>query len=158
MRAGAFPGTVSEELIGKRLCGQEILTRTSSPPFFWAVLDQAVIRRPVGGAAVMRDQLQHLIAMSELPHVSIQVVLESGGWYHGMDGAIVLLRKPDEAAIRSVGYVEGQLGGRLMEDAAEVANLEIRFDQIRGKALSENDSLTLIKKATKTMTAEHPGP
>jgi len=70
------------------------------------------------------------------------------GWYRGMDGAMVLLTKPDRTA---VGYVEAQFGGRLMEDPAEAADLALRFDQIGVRALSDDASRALIFNTMETM-------
>jgi hypothetical protein len=77
------------------------------------------------------------------------VVELSGGWYFGLSGAIVVLTKPDACR---VGYVEANFGGRLIEDPCEVVRLGLRFDQIRGRALSEADSRALIRTAMETMS------
>jgi transcriptional regulator with XRE-family HTH domain len=148
MRASSDKPEDWEESIARRLARRDILTREDNPPAYFAVLDEAVIRRPIGGAAVMKEQLQHLLDMSELPNVYIQVVPERAGWYPGLDGALVILTKP----IRTVvGYVEAQFGGRLIEDPAEVVDLALRFDQIRVKALSEDASRALILNTMETM-------
>ncbi len=148
MRASSDKPEDWEEDIARRLARRDILTRADGPPAFFAVLDEAVIRRPVGGAAVMKEQLQHLLDMSELPNVYIQMVQERTGWYPGLDGALVILSKPDRT---TVGYAEAQFGGRLMEDPAEVVDLALRFDQIRVKALSEDASRALIMNTMETM-------
>jgi transcriptional regulator with XRE-family HTH domain len=148
MRASSDKPEDFEEDIARRLARRDVLTRKDDPPAFFAVLDEAVIRRPVGGAKVMKEQLQHLLDMSELPNAYIQVVPERTGWYHGLDGALVILAKPDRT---TVGYVEAQFGGRLMEDPAEVVGLTLRFDQIRVKALSEDASRALIMNTMETM-------
>jgi len=77
------------------------------------------------------------------------VVRLGRGWYFGLDGAIVLLTKPDGSR---VGFVEAHLGGRLVEDPSEVARLGLLFDQIRGKALSEEASHALIRTTMETMS------
>jgi transcriptional regulator with XRE-family HTH domain len=148
MRAGAFPNTLSEELIARRLARREILTQKDRPPYLFATLDQAVIQRPFGGAKVMREQLEHLLTMSEQANVMVQVVADRVGWHPGLDGAMVLLSKADHTR---VGYVEAQLGGRLIENPSEVSGLGVRFDQIRGKALSEDDSQALIQETIEAM-------
>jgi transcriptional regulator with XRE-family HTH domain len=148
IRAVWLPNTVIEEKVVQRLARQDILSR-EEPSHLFAVLDQAAILRPVGGATVMREQLQHLLMMSELPNVSIQVVRLNGGWYFGLDGAIVVFAKPNASR---VGFVEAQFGGRVIEDPYEVARLGLRFDQIRGKALSEEASRALIRTTMETMS------
>jgi transcriptional regulator with XRE-family HTH domain len=148
IRAAWLPNTVVEEKVVQRLARREILTRGDNPPHLFAVIDQAALLRPVGNTKVMREQLQHLLDMSELPNVSIQVVELDGGWYFGLDGPIMVLAKPDTSR---VGFVEAQFGGRLIEDPDEVARLALRFDQIRGMALCEEASRALIRKTMETM-------
>jgi transcriptional regulator with XRE-family HTH domain len=148
IRATWLPNTVVEEKIIQRMARRDILTRHDDPPHLFAVIDQAALVRQVGGTEVMREQLEHLLAIGELPNVSIQVVELDGGWYFGMNGAIVVFTKPDA---RRVGYVEAQLGGRLIEDPPELARLGLRFDLIRGKALSEEASCALIRKTMEAM-------
>jgi transcriptional regulator with XRE-family HTH domain len=147
IRANGAPGTQTEERITNRLARRSILTR-DDPPYFFVVLDQAAIRRPLGGAEVMKEQLAHLIEMSELPHVSIQVVREQTGWYSGLNGALVFFVASDNSV---AGYVEAQFGGRLIRDPSEAARLGVRFDLIRGRALSEDASRALIQTTMETM-------
>jgi transcriptional regulator with XRE-family HTH domain len=148
MRASSDDPHLLEESIERRIARREVLTREDDAPAFFAVLDEAVIRRPVGGAKVMKEQLQHLLDIGERPNVFIRVVQERTGWYRGMDGAMVILTKPDRTV---VGYVEAQFGGRLMEDPAEVADLALRFDQIGVKALSEDAARALIFNTMEAM-------
>ena len=73
-----------------RIRRQEILHR-ADPPHVWAVIDEAALRRPVGGTAVMRAQIEHLLEISQLRHVNIQVLpFRAGG--HAVGGPIILLR------------------------------------------------------------------
>jgi transcriptional regulator with XRE-family HTH domain len=148
MRAGAHEkGAAGEEVIAGRLARREILTKNDAP-FFFSVVDEAAIRRPVGGPKVMCEQHQHLLDMTGLPNVTIQVVPERTGWYSGLNGALVLLTKADGSRM---GYVEAQLGGRLIEDPHEVTGLGVMFDQIRAKAMSEEDSRALIRRIMERM-------
>lgn len=149
IRATWLPNTVIDEVVAQRLARQDLLTRANDPPHLFAVIDQAAILRPVGGPKVMREQLEHLLTMSELPNVSIQVVELDGGWYFGLNGAMVILAKPDASR---VGFVEAQLGGRLIEDPPELARLGLRFALIRSRALSEEASRALIRKTMETMS------
>jgi hypothetical protein len=75
-------------------------------------------------------------------------VPERVGHYFGLDGALVHLTKPDG----QIGYVEAQFGGRVIEEPADVADLRVRFDQIRGRALSEDASYAVIRKAMEKMS------
>ncbi|MFC6884333.1 MULTISPECIES: helix-turn-helix domain-containing protein [Actinomadura] len=148
MRANALPHTRVEEGIARRLARREALVRDNDPPHFFAVLDQAVIVRPVGGREVMREQLQYLLERSELPRVHLQIIKFSQGWYYGLHGPIVVLSKADRSR---VGYAEAQFGGRLIQNPPEVIRAGLRFDELRGRALSENASRSLIRQTMEEM-------
>jgi transcriptional regulator with XRE-family HTH domain len=147
IRATWRPQSLIEEKVAQRLARQDLLTREDEPPHLFAVIDQAALIRPVGGAKVMREQLRHLLTVGEMPNVTIQVVELSGGWYFGLNGAMVVFTKPDASR---VGLVEAQFGGRLIEDPPQLARLGLRFDLIRGKALSEEASRTLLRTTMET--------
>jgi transcriptional regulator with XRE-family HTH domain len=81
--------------------------RFTSPgaPTLWAVLDEAVVRRPLGGRDVMRRQLEHLIAMSELPNVTLQIVPFGAGGHAAAGGPFTILRFA-EPGLSDVVYLE----------------------------------------------------
>jgi transcriptional regulator with XRE-family HTH domain len=80
----------AERQVAVQMRRQEILHR-ADPPHLWAVVDEATLRRPVGGAAVMRAQVSHLLEISQLRHVNIQVLpFRAGG--HAGGASIILLR------------------------------------------------------------------
>jgi hypothetical protein len=87
---------------------QQILHR-DSPPRLWAVIDEAALRRPIGGAAVMRAQLRHLIEITQLTNVNIQVALFSTG-SQAVAGAPLTKLRFHEAELTDVVYLE-QLAG-----------------------------------------------
>jgi transcriptional regulator with XRE-family HTH domain len=74
-----------------RMARQAILSRPN-PPSLWVVLDEAVLRRPIGGLATMRAQLKHLIDMSQRPNVTVQVIPFKAGGHAAAGGAFSLLR------------------------------------------------------------------
>ncbi|GAA4637509.1 helix-turn-helix transcriptional regulator [Actinoallomurus vinaceus] len=127
-------GTVSA-----RIARQEILDRADAPEV-WALITEAVLRTPIGGTEVFREQLGQLLKIAKRPNVTIQVIPMSAGAHIGFDGGFVLLSIEDER----VAFVEAQLSGRLIRDEGEVRELAVRYDRIRAKALSEDDSLSLI--------------
>lgn len=90
-------GSAREEEIERRLTvrmrRQQILHRTG-PPRLWMVIDEAALRRPIGGRAAMFAQLEHLIDVCELPHVTVQVLTFSAGGHAAAGGPISLLRLP----------------------------------------------------------------
>jgi transcriptional regulator with XRE-family HTH domain len=87
---GGSDGERADRQLAVRMRRQEILHR-ADPPHLWALIDEAALRRPVGGTAVMRAQIEHLLEMSKLRHVNIQVLpFRAGG--HAVGGPIILLR------------------------------------------------------------------
>ncbi|GAA1822661.1 helix-turn-helix transcriptional regulator [Luedemannella flava] len=87
-----------------RIKRQEVLTRTE-PPQLWAVVDEAALRRPIGGAEVMRGQLEALLAATKLPNVRLQVIPFRAGGHAAAGGAFSILRFPDQD-LPDVVYVE----------------------------------------------------
>lgn len=83
---------------------QELLTRVN-PPQLWAVVDEAALRRPIGGRTVMRDQLDHLMTLSELPNLTLQVMPFLAGRHTAEAGAFTILRFPD-SDLPDIVYLE----------------------------------------------------
>lgn len=137
----------SEEAIGLRVAArverQRILERPE-PPIFWAVMDEGVLRRPVGGPAVFRDQLARLAEMARRPGVVIQVMPFSAGAHPGLLGEFILLGLPDG---RDIAYTESVDSARVIEQADEVAAFDLVFDMLRAEALSPDLSLDFIVHA-----------
>jgi hypothetical protein len=113
-------GTAGAEGIGRRaslrMQRQQMLTRPGAP-HLWAVLDEAVLRRPIGGRAVMRAQIASLIEAAERPNITIQIVPFQVGGHAAAGGPFTLLRFPDPD-IPDVVYLE-QLTGALYLDKRE---------------------------------------
>jgi len=89
--SGGSCGERAERQLAVRMRRQEILHR-GEPPHVWAVIDEAALRRPVGGTAVMRAQLEHLLEISKLRHVNIQVLPFRAGGHAAGGGPVTLLR------------------------------------------------------------------
>lgn len=132
-------GDEIERAIAARMARQEALTRTEGPVSFWTVLNEAVPRRMVGGDKTMRAQLTHLIEMSRLPNVAVQVLPFSAGAHAGMRNAFTLMRFP-ESTDRQVVYVETQTGSLYLEKQHEVEEYTLRFDYLRAKALGVEET------------------
>ena len=79
------PAEEFEQRLELRMHRQELLTQQGGPEL-WIVLDEATLHRPVGGPAVMREQLQRLIDVSALPKITLQVLPSSAGPHAGLDG------------------------------------------------------------------------
>ncbi|ATE57689.1 hypothetical protein CNX65_33900 [Actinosynnema pretiosum] len=84
-----------EPEVAEALTGQAPLTRATAPVRLWAVLEERVLRRPVGGAGVVRGQVEHLLELAELDNVTLQVLREEVGLHPSLQGPIFLLRFDD---------------------------------------------------------------
>jgi hypothetical protein len=85
----------TERRVRLRMDRQRLLTRPD-PPQLWAVVDEAALRRPIGGAAVMRAQLEALIDATELPNVTLQILPFRAGGHSAAGGMFTILRFPEE--------------------------------------------------------------
>lgn len=132
-----------EERVAARLGRQERL-RSPGRPELWIVLDEAVLRRPVGGRAVMRHQLSQLLEAAEDPGTTVQVLPFDQGGHEAMGGSLTLLTLPDgtEAA-----YKEGADFGRLTEEPSDVRRYSEIYDRLRAAALPPLMSLDMIRSA-----------
>ncbi|BCB78996.1 helix-turn-helix transcriptional regulator [Phytohabitans flavus] len=115
-----------ERRVKLRLERQQVLTRPD-PPRLWAVVDEAALRRPVGGRRVMRDQIEALISIvDKAPNVSLQVVPLAAGGYAVAGTPFTILRFP-QASLPDVVYIE-QLSGALYLDKRE--DVDYYFDAV----------------------------
>jgi hypothetical protein len=132
-----------EQRVAARIGRQERL-RSDAPPYLWAVLDEAVLRRPVGGPGVMRKQLAALLPLVDRPRTKVQVLPFSHGGHALMGGSTTLLKLPDS---RTAAYEEAWNSGRLYEDIEEVRKRQRLYDALRAYALPPRESAALIKQA-----------
>lgn len=128
-----------------RMARQAILD-SSDAPRLWAVVNEGVLRRPVGGSRVMNAQLQHLAALSEQPNIDLQVLPFSEGAHPAMDGPFMLL-KFAEPSDPDVVYLENARGGLWLEKTAETARYTLMFEHVRARALSPDRSVAFIRRA-----------
>ncbi|WNI15319.1 helix-turn-helix domain-containing protein [Actinacidiphila sp. ITFR-21] len=113
-------------------------------PRYWAVLDEAVIRRPVGGSTVMAEQLRHLIAMIRRNRIIAQVLPFGAGAHAGMTGPLKLMTFTDDTPM---AYYQAQETGSLTDNPATVKRSVLTYDLLGAAALSPEASLTLIEAA-----------
>ncbi len=132
-----------DERVAARLARQAILDR-DDPPLLWAVLDEAVLHRPIGDdPKVMRGQLLHLADMAARRNVTIEIIPYTAGGHIGLLGAFVLA---DFGDAPSVAYLETAADGQTVEDASTVAAVVLKFDTLRSEALPRRASRELIMK------------
>ncbi|SCF97373.1 helix-turn-helix transcriptional regulator [Streptomyces sp. Ncost-T10-10d] len=128
-------------MVDIRMKRQELLAR-ADPPHIWAVIDEAVIRRIVGGRAVMREQLKYLSAQATQPHVTVQILPFEAGAHAAAVGSFVVLGGP--APELDVVYVDIIGGGLFMEKPQELARYKLAFEYLRAQALDIDLSAALL--------------
>ena len=128
-----------------RMIRQRRLMGSENPLELAAIVDEASLRREVGGAEVMRAQLRHLIEVSELPTVVLQVLPLSAGMHSAINGAFTLLSFP-EPQDPELLYIAYPTGAVHLEDEKEVREAKVVFESLRSEALSPADSLALIER------------
>jgi transcriptional regulator with XRE-family HTH domain len=139
-----------ERLVDLRMKRQEVLDR--NPPLdVWMILDEAVVRRTIGGPEVMRGQLARLVEESKKPNVTLQVLPFETGSHAGLRGPFSILEFP-ERADADVAYVESVAGIIYLEKEREVRTCAEAFDRLRAAALSPGQSSDLIFEATKDLS------
>jgi transcriptional regulator with XRE-family HTH domain len=106
-------------------------------------LDEAVLRRPVGGPDVMREQLARLVEVGHRPNVAIQVVPFGAGAHEGLRGGAFVVADFD-GATDTIAYQDAASSGQIIEDAAEVDALALTWDTLRLDALPRTASISLI--------------
>jgi len=132
-----------EERLSARLGRQERLTAPDNPDL-WVVLDEAVLRRPIGGRAVMRAQLARLLEAAAERHITVQVLPFDQGEHDVMGGSLTVLALPDGT---EVAYTEGAHYGQLVEDPQDVGRFRLTYDRLRAAALPPLMSLDMIRSA-----------
>jgi transcriptional regulator with XRE-family HTH domain len=153
------PGVESTEIerrVQLRLARQTLLTRVSQAPELRIVLNEAILRRPVGGNNVMAGQLEHLVGVSELPNVSIKVMPFSAGLHYGiMSGPFVTLEFPANGAGQPTEpptvYVDSFTGALFLDKPHEIERYDRAFSHIWQVARNEIDSRTLMAQAIREL-------
>ncbi|WAL96143.1 helix-turn-helix domain-containing protein [Streptomyces sp. Je 1-369] len=132
-----------EKNVVARLERQAVLARTP-PPMIGYVIEESVLRRPIGGREVLRKQLLHVLeCVRTLRHLKVQVMPTETREHAGVHGAIQLLSTPEG---RNFSYDEGQITGRLISKPQEVNQLIGRFGALRAQALTPRASAELIER------------
>ncbi|WP_406729770.1 helix-turn-helix transcriptional regulator [Streptomyces sp. GD-15H] len=139
-----------EERLSARMGRQERLG-SDDRPVLWVVLDEAVLRRPIGGHAVMREQLARLLDVAAERHITVQVLPFEQGEHDAMGGSLTVLTLPDGS---DVAYTEGAHYGQLIEDPDEVRKFSLTYDRLRAAALPPLMSLGMIRSV---MEGNHRG-
>jgi transcriptional regulator with XRE-family HTH domain len=136
----------TERFVHSRQVRQQVLDR-SQPPELSFLLDESVLLRAIGGRAVMRAQLEHLLEVATRPHVAVRIIPLALGEHVGLRGPFVLLRftgtnDPD------VVYIEQRRGDAIFQDELEVTvNHQRLFDDLVKRAASPDDLAAYVERA-----------
>ncbi|MGN9760800.1 helix-turn-helix domain-containing protein [Streptomyces sp. SD31] len=153
----AYDPTAPQETIDEWVEGRIARTRlldNPTSPLLWVVLDEAALRREIGGRAVMAEALRHLAGLARRSRVLAQVLPFSAGAHKAMEGSLKLM---DFADAPPLVYFEGPGTGRLEDDPATVAQLRFTFELLTASALSPEKSLALIEAVAQDYAyEEHP--
>lgn len=145
--ARAFLGT--DEAVEARMARQSILRRDSPPPAaLVALVGEAVLNHLVCSPEVMHGQLTHLLAMSELPNITIQTV-RNNGRPAGTGGAFVMATMDDRS---EVSYLETTVRGITTDDPSDLAKVSDVLRELRARALPEDMSRDSVRKALERWT------
>ncbi|GAA2503956.1 helix-turn-helix transcriptional regulator [Streptomyces thermolineatus] len=131
-----------EQQVSARLDRQRLLERRPLPVLGF-VIEEVILRRPLGGRTVLREQLRRLHECANMRHVSVQIMPTMQEVHTGLDGPMVLLETPER---RTLAYVEGQNGSFLVSDPNNVGALALRYGTLRAQALSPGESANLIEQ------------
>jgi transcriptional regulator with XRE-family HTH domain len=134
-----------ERRVTARVTRQKLLT-DAHPPEYWAVIDEAVLRRTTGGPEIMRAQLERLTELAALPHVTLQVVPFEAGAHAGMEAPFLILGYPEQAD-PDVVYVENTTSGVYLEQPSDVHRYTLMFDHLRAAALKPDDTVVMVEQA-----------
>ncbi|MEV2212481.1 helix-turn-helix transcriptional regulator [Streptomyces sp. NPDC050997] len=136
------PDEYIEEKVSGRVERSRIL-KDATRPEYWAILHENVLRIPVGGSAVMAEQLEYVAALARKRAVLVQVLPYAAGAY-AMTGMITFMDFEDAPP---TAYTEAVYSGNLLDDPAVVMRAQSAYDQLRAAALSPEASLTLVESA-----------
>ena len=140
----AAPEPEIERRVGLRLGRQDLLTRPQRPRI-WAVMDEAVLRRPMGGAPVMRAQLHRLAEAARLPGVRLQVVPFDRGGHAAAGGSFSVLRF-EEHDLPDVVYIEQLTSALYLDQRQDVEHYLEVADELSSEALTPADTTRFIEQ------------
>ncbi|GAA4235211.1 helix-turn-helix transcriptional regulator [Actinomadura meridiana] len=136
-----------EEAVAERMTRQQILTRPN-PCKLMAILDTAAILRIFGDADVMRDQLSHLLEVSEWPNVYLRVTSDRLIGYGGVGGGFTVMQTPTG----DLGFATVGSTGHISLDPADIQEQAIRYDQIGMSSLTIEASRAFIAKTLESIS------
>ncbi|WP_245997293.1 helix-turn-helix domain-containing protein [Streptomyces armeniacus] len=131
-----------EQRVTARLSRQAVLERKPTPTLGF-VIEETVLRRPIGGAAVLQEQLRRLLDCQRMRHVTVQIMPLNRQTHSGLNGPMVLLETPER---KNLVYIEAQSGSFVISDREEVSALTQRYGMLRAQALTPEESVRFVEQ------------
>ncbi|MEF9904584.1 helix-turn-helix domain-containing protein [Streptomyces sp. P9-A2] len=138
----------NEKRVEVRLRRQSRIDAETDPLRLWVVLDEASLRRVVGSRQVMREQLEHVMELSQQPHITVQVLPFEVGAHSGINGQYSILEFAD-AADSSVVYIEGVTSDLYLEKPHDVQKYTVMYEHLRAQSLNVEQSRQLVERVAK---------
>jgi hypothetical protein len=150
LTAAGYPQAPAAETgrrVALRMARQQILARPD-PPHLWAVIDEAVLRRPAGGPAVMRAQLDRLAEAAAMPNITLQVLPFTAGPHPAMYGMIHLLRFP-APELPDIVYGENMTTAFYLDKPPDVAAYAQALDRLCAQAAPATQTAKILRDTRK---------
>ncbi|MFD7154733.1 helix-turn-helix domain-containing protein [Kribbella sp. NPDC059898] len=140
-----LPKAEVDRLVSLRMSRQDVLTR-QRPARLWAVLDEGVLRRPIGGKDVLRTQLEYLLDASRRHNVTLQIIPFERGGYTATGGAFTLLRYND-ADLPDIVYIEHLSSAVYLDKREELDTYAVTMDAVSITAAQPRETERLLRRA-----------
>ncbi|GAA4235623.1 helix-turn-helix transcriptional regulator [Actinomadura meridiana] len=147
-RAALSTGMVDdvEKAVKTRLARQDAVFGQPTPPHMTAILSWVVLVQPVGSDDVMREQINHLLAVTELPNVNLRVLERNARSHVGLDGSFQVMTVDD----RDVAFADAPVRGRLVTDPGDVQKYAVMYDRVSDTAEGIGSTRAILEKALET--------
>jgi hypothetical protein len=133
---------VIEQRLTARMLRQDIFTRRPAPLLSF-IIEEVVLRKPIGGRASLRGQLEQILLVGQNRNVEIQVMPTDREDHAGLGGPFNLI---DDADGRRLAYTEVQDDSRMYTDGGKIRELEARYGILRSQALTPRESLAFTEE------------
>lgn len=149
-----LPDAEVNQRVELRMARQDVLTRPE-PPQVWCVLDEAVLYRQAENAAVLPEQLEHLVKLCELPNVHLQVLTRKAtGLHAGINGTFTVLTfGPELVGDPGVAYTESRISGTYHQDAAAIMRYRDTWSRVQLLAETPEQSRTILAQRAEEISA-----
>ncbi|QIB45115.1 helix-turn-helix domain-containing protein [Streptomyces aureoverticillatus] len=131
-----------DKRVANRLARQQLFMRKPAAVLNF-IVEESALTRPLGGKAVIKEQLHNMVEFGKLRHVEIQVMPHDRRTHAGLMGAMILL---ETAERRQLAYIEGHRAGYFVSEQPDLGNLQAKYGILRTQALPPEDSARLIEK------------